>query len=190
MGNDGGSMAYRSELVKLKKKKEVVDKGEAAKMKSTLCTLSKEPLKQPVCVCRLGNLYNWDEVVKRLVEKTLPLPHIKKMKDVKKISFSEAARKEKADQSNPMNDFVSKKAKVVEEKQTTIMCPVTLVEFNGINGFVVNWHCGCLISKRAQKELKTQNSECLACSVPFPVVAKAAAAEEEEEWVSVFKKKL
>ena len=86
MGNDGGSFARRTEMVKMKKKVQKVDKSQTAQMKSGLCTISKEPLKQPVCVCRLGNLYNRDTLVQKIIEKTMPkegFNHIRKLKDFK-----------------------------------------------------------------------------------------------------------
>ena len=92
MGNEGGSFAHRSEMVKMKKKVKKVDKHDAAKMKSQLCTLSKEKLKKPIVMCRLGNLYNKEEVLKRLCEKSMPskgFDHIKKMKDIKEVKFEE-----------------------------------------------------------------------------------------------------
>ena len=44
MGNDGGSFAHRTEMVKMKKRDKKVAKLESAKIKSTLCALTKEPL--------------------------------------------------------------------------------------------------------------------------------------------------
>ena len=72
MGNDGGSFAHRTEMVKMKKREKKVATLESAKMKSTLCTLSKEPLEKPICICRLGNFYNKEQVIKKLVEKSMP----------------------------------------------------------------------------------------------------------------------
>ena len=63
MGNDGGSFGHRAEMVKMKRRKEKVGDFQAAKMKASLCTLSKEPLKMPVCICKLGDLYNKEELI-------------------------------------------------------------------------------------------------------------------------------
>lgn len=85
MGNDGGSIPHRAEMVKTKKKEEYKDNFEIARAKSRLCSMSKEPLRKPIAVCRMGLLYNKEEVVKRLIEKSIPraFRHIKKLKDIK-----------------------------------------------------------------------------------------------------------
>jgi hypothetical protein len=60
-----------------------------AKLKASYCAISKEPLKPPIVVCKLGNLYNKEELLKRLVEKTMPhsFRHIKKLKDIKEAKI-------------------------------------------------------------------------------------------------------
>ena len=58
MGNDGGSIPKRSEVVKQKKKKQNVDKQAKAVARSTLCAISKEPLRVPIVACKRGLLYN------------------------------------------------------------------------------------------------------------------------------------
>ena len=72
MGNDGGSIPHRREVVKQKKREERMDNFELAKSKSSLCALSKEPLTPPVVACRLGNLYNKEHLVQLLIEKKMP----------------------------------------------------------------------------------------------------------------------
>lgn len=76
MGNDGGSFAHRSEMVKMKKHKQKTEKTQQAKIKTNLCQLSKEPLQAPsennksnICICMLGNIYNKEEVLKKLIDK-------------------------------------------------------------------------------------------------------------------------
>ena len=58
MGNDGGSIPKRSEVVKQKKIKANVDKQAKAVARSTLCAISKEPLRAPIVACKRGLLYN------------------------------------------------------------------------------------------------------------------------------------
>ena len=93
MGNDGGSFAHRTEIVKMKKKEQKVDKQNLAQMKSGLCSLTKEPLRKPICICRLGNLYNKEDLIKKLISKSMPklgFNHIKKSKDFKEIALPPA----------------------------------------------------------------------------------------------------
>lgn len=81
MGNDGGSIPKRSEVVKQKKNTVEVDKSAKAVAKSTLCSISKEPLRSPIVVCKRGLLYNKEQLIKRLLEKTMPYEfrHIRKL---------------------------------------------------------------------------------------------------------------
>lgn len=85
MGNDGGSIPHRAEVVKTKQKEGRKDNFEIARAKSRLCSMTKEPLRRPIAVCRMGLLYNKEEIIKRLIEKTIPraFRHIRKLKDVK-----------------------------------------------------------------------------------------------------------
>jgi len=57
MGNDGGSISKRSEVVKTKKKKVRIDKHIFAQARK-LCSLTKEPLRAPLVVCKRGLIYN------------------------------------------------------------------------------------------------------------------------------------
>jgi hypothetical protein len=72
MGNDGGSFSQRTEMVKTKKREERKENFEMAKAKSRLCTLSKDHLKEPIVADRLGLLYNKEEIIKKLIEKSMP----------------------------------------------------------------------------------------------------------------------
>ena len=145
MGNDGGSMPFRREVVKTKKKEEVKEKHAQAKAKASYCAISKEPLRKPVVVCRLGLLYNKEDVIKRLIEKNIPnaFRHIKKLKDVKEAKVE---TKDNNDSNGPIH----------------MICPLTQRDFNGFNRFLIVWGCGCVLSEEAAKELK-MTDKCLVC---------------------------
>ena len=87
MGNDGGSIPKRREVVKQKNREERKEIFEIAKAKARLCALSKDSLKEPIVMCRLGLLYNKEQVIKKMIEKSLPkaFRHIRKLKDIKDI---------------------------------------------------------------------------------------------------------
>jgi hypothetical protein len=70
-----------------------------AKVKSRLCVLSKEPLQSPIVACRLGFLYNKENLIKRLIEKTMPkaFRHIKKLKDIKDAKIEVKETEEEGD---------------------------------------------------------------------------------------------
>ena len=87
MGNDGGSIPGRRDLVREKGKEERAEADLVAKARSRLCTISKEPLRAPVSVCRLGNLYNQERLIERLMEKSVPQSHsyIRRLSDVREV---------------------------------------------------------------------------------------------------------
>lgn len=87
MGNDGGSIPKRSEVVKTKRRDEKASVHLTAKAKSGLCSLTKDALKKPVGFCKLGLLYNREEVLKKMLEKMMPkaFRHIRKVKDIKEV---------------------------------------------------------------------------------------------------------
>lgn len=81
MGNDGGSIPKRSEVVKKRRNSVELDKSAKNLAKSSLCAMSKEPLRQPVVACKRGLLYNKEHLIKRLLEKNVPFEfrHIAKL---------------------------------------------------------------------------------------------------------------
>ena len=150
MGNDGGSIPKRDELVTLKKKKETISHQENSKIKWNVCTLSKEPLKEPVVSDELGRLYNKETVLSHLLQKTFPkeLSYITRMKDLITLRLTK----------NPISS---------EESQ--FICPVTMVETGTNFKFVAIRTCGCVLSQRALKEVPTD--KCLVCSSTFDPVS-------------------
>lgn len=155
MGNDGGSIPKRSEVVKTKKRDEKASVHLVAKAKSGLCSLTKDPLRRPVGVCKLGFLYNREEVIKKLLEKTMPTAfrHIRKLKDVKEVKANCTINKES--DSNHSQQYVQ------------IVCPLTQIDFTGFNGFYAVWDCGCILSEDAIKQLK-MTDKCLSCGFELP----------------------
>ena len=91
MGNDGGSIPKRSEVVKKKRNAVEADKQAKNFAKRSLCAMSKEPLRAPIVACKRGLLYNKEHLIKRLLEKNVPreFRHITKLlKDVCQVSTS------------------------------------------------------------------------------------------------------
>ena len=140
MGNDGGSIPGRQDLVKSKKRRRYSDTEELVKKsKSKYCSLSKEPLKKPIVGDKLGQIYNKAAIVKGLLEKNIPesFEHITSLKDVKDLNV------EISDKGN-------------------VQCPVTMIEFSGINKFFFLWKCGCVMSKNAIDEIGMKD-KCIVC---------------------------
>jgi hypothetical protein len=100
-----------------------------------------------------------------LVEKTVPTPfaHIRRMKDFKKVKveFSEGT-----------------------SDDCPIICPLTKIEMNGLNRFVLLWKCGCIFSEKMLSTLKFQEKRCLVCNTPFKkedIVSLNLGNEEKEK---------
>lgn len=156
-------------MVKQKKKEEKKERHAQAKAKASLCAISKEPLRKPIVVCKLGLLYNKEDVIKRLLEKSIPnaFRHIKKLKDVKE------AKVETKD-SNESQESIH------------IVCPLTQRDFNGFHKFVIVWGCGCVLSEEAAKELK-MTDKCLVCGESIEnksdIVSLHQSVEEQEYYL-------
>ena len=153
MGNDGGSFARRSEVVKQRKRKQKIDKHNLAQARARVCALSKEAFKAPLVVCKRGLVYNKEEVLKRYFEKMIPY----EFRHIKKIS----------------KDTVNvNKLSITDDKETMLQCAVSQIPFNGLSQFTIGFKCGCIISELAEKELsagaeesKEEDSKlCSACS--------------------------
>jgi hypothetical protein len=95
-GNDGGSIPGRSELVK-EKPKELRAESDLvgrfryhfrSRYRAKYCALTKERLKKPVAICRLGYLYNYETLLHILVNKKLP----KEFSHIRRVSLYEYAR--------------------------------------------------------------------------------------------------
>lgn len=50
--------------------------------------------------------------------------------------------------------------------ETKIICPISMIEYSGLNTFYFFWNCGCLISKKAFEELHMKD-KCIMCGKDF-----------------------
>jgi hypothetical protein len=143
MGNDGGSIPGRKDLVKEKGKDKKSDNNALVrKYKSRYCALTKEPLKKPVMGDKLGFIYNKEPLIRALIEKRLPrnFLHITSLKDLKDLNIS-----------------------LTDDEESKIICPISMIDFSGLNCFYILWNCGCVISKKAVEELE-MSCKCLNCN--------------------------
>ncbi|KAJ2965233.1 hypothetical protein NUW54_g14187 [Trametes sanguinea] len=69
MGNDGGSIPDRRDLVRTKAKAEQADKANQLRAMWFFCALSKRPLQEPIVSCALGKLYNKDALLEFLINR-------------------------------------------------------------------------------------------------------------------------
>ncbi|XP_003746426.1 replication termination factor 2 [Galendromus occidentalis] len=160
MGCDGGTIPRRDELVRTKQKGEQKDAKSENAFKWKHCAISQQALKKPIVACDLGRLYNKEAVIQYLLTKTeAPVEiasHIRQLKDVTELKLTD----------NPAyRDVESKGAECVDHAVSPYVCPTSLLEMNGAYKFMFNRRCGCVLSERALKNVKTE--KCLKCGGGF-----------------------
>ncbi|XP_011631230.1 protein RTF2 homolog [Pogonomyrmex barbatus] len=160
MGCDGGTIPRRDELVRVKKKPEQKDKEAELAFKWKHCTIRQLPLQPPIVGCSLGHLYSKESVLEGLLDRTT-LPesaiHIKNLKDVRNLNLTPnpAFDGNKAEKGDGYNNG----------GKSPYICPVIGLEMNGKYKFCFLWSCGCVMSERALKEVKSLT--CHKCQQPF-----------------------
>jgi len=141
MGNDGGSIPDRRDLVRNKPKAEQADKANQTRARWFFCALSKRKLQEPVVSCALGKLYNKDSIIEFLLDKSAYgdgqkiCGHIRSLKDVKTLTLT----------PNPAPISTDQQAESSERPQ--FVCPLTFKEINGVQPFVYISTCGCVFSQ-------------------------------------------
>ena len=151
MGGDGGTVAVGRKYTRgSTKNKEASSSGsgdkESAKVRAlercTHCALSRKPLREPVVYCKLGNLYNKEDLLVALLEKSLgeEFKHIRKMSAVSPCVLT------------PNPAFVSGKSDAT--KVSPFICPITQMELNGQHSFVVLKPSGRVVSAKAVNEVR------------------------------------
>ncbi|UYV70676.1 RTFDC1 [Cordylochernes scorpioides] len=160
MGCDGGTIPRRDELVKTKQKPEQKDKNAEAVARWRHCALTQQELKQPIVTCELGRLYNKESILEFLLSKEKNqevVKHIRNLKDVKALKLT----------TNPnfQNKQADKGDQYVDHQTSPYICPIIGLEMNGNYKFNCIWKCGCVLSERALKEIKSET--CTICNSPF-----------------------
>uniref|UniRef100_A0A8R1DRJ2 Replication termination factor 2 n=2 Tax=Caenorhabditis japonica TaxID=281687 RepID=A0A8R1DRJ2_CAEJA len=181
MGADGGTIPKRCELVREKKKKEKLDKHVKNATKWRNCQLTQLPLKKPVIACRFGKLYNKEDVINAILNKTIgksaSASHIKGPRDFVELKLTVNKDFKRGDvKGDDYNDV----------NQTEFLCPITNVPMNGMHNFLVNWICGCVYSEKAQQEVRSTN--CHVCGGPYDGT-KSVMLNPEEETLELYKAK-
>ena len=145
MGNDGGYIAKRSEMVKQKSEPTKTDYTSINRLRSMLCAISNKKLELPIVACRLGYLYSKEVVLGCLIKKAVPktFNHIRKLRDVKDVKVLEST-----------------------DPEFPFMCPLTRKIHNGVNKFVILWSCGCMMSEEALEHCVEKNN-CPVCQKTF-----------------------
>jgi len=165
MGNDGGSIPTRTDLVKTKAKTEQAEKATQLLIRWFTCALSKRPLEQPIVSCPLGKLYNKDSVIQHLLTPSstplherpfgtdgqLVASHIHSLKDLVTLKLTPKA-------GNGSAKAGAKKEGALQMEESRWMCPVSFRQMNGTARFVYVRECGCVLSEVAFKEMRSMSS--------------------------------
>ncbi|RKP09963.1 Rtf2 RING-finger-domain-containing protein, partial [Thamnocephalis sphaerospora] len=173
MGNDGGSIPKRHELVKEKKKDPKADERQQAIARWFYCALSKNPLRVPVVADLLGTLYNREAILELLLDRSsygdadVICAHVRSLKDVVtlKLAPNPALESSNADNSsetkiaNGRSKGVTVMGADDSTPQAAFVCPITQREMNGRYRFVFSRRCGCVVSEQAVKEVN--DDQCL-----------------------------
>jgi hypothetical protein len=167
MGNDGGSIPKRRELVKEAARAQTVSELKATALESlshawTQDPLSSEPLDmENVASDWRGRLYNYESILKGLVpsgdadeeqanghDMTFASTGIKSLRDIVRLRFK---------RYKPAGS---------KEKETWA-CPVSLKELGPSTRAVYIVPCGHVFAEVAIKEITDQEHNCPECSEPF-----------------------
>ncbi|GAA6011679.1 hypothetical protein JCM10207_004206 [Rhodosporidiobolus poonsookiae] len=203
MGNDGGSIPKRGELVRTKQTRAREDDADRIRQLWGFCALSKEPLRQPVVSCAHGRLYNKEAVIAYLLnppssgtspfgdDGLLVAGHIRNLKDITTLRLTPnpalATPDAEHDASAPAGFNPDKPA-------AAFVCPISLREMNGAVRFVYRKPCGCVMSEAALKEMRrgqdrkgepAQREEQGELSDPHVCPVDGERSEQTEEWVTI-----
>ncbi|KAH6707782.1 Rtf2 RING-finger-domain-containing protein [Leptodontidium sp. MPI-SDFR-AT-0119] len=161
MGNDGGSIPTRRELVKnaaraLNTTELKATQQEAQTHAWTWCPLSNRPLTTPIVSDCAGTLYNKDAIIEQLLPKDLDTPA--------------SVLKEKEDvlqgRVKGLRDVVEVKFTVLKEgKDEKWVCPVTSKELGPTTKSVYLVPCGHAFSEAAIREVK--GDVCVECNESY-----------------------
>ncbi|KAI8071642.1 Rtf2 RING-finger-domain-containing protein [Gongronella butleri] len=164
MGNDGGSIPRRIELVKEKQKQVKQNPNLQREAAWFHCALSKRRLEQPIVADRMGKLYNQEVVIEYILDPTTYgdadkiCPYVTSTKDVKKLNLTVSPQRTQNTTSSVMGSLEN-------ELKSKFICPVSMKEMNGKHRFVYLAQCGCVFAEQTLKEVSQH--ECLTCGKPF-----------------------
>lgn len=157
MGNDGGSIPTRRELVKNAAKTPNTTELKATLLEAathawTICPISNRPLSEPIVSDSAGVLYNKDAVLESLLPGDDATPRedatngrVKGLRDVVEVKFT-----------------VSKGEKGREDKW---VCPITSKELGPTTKSVYLVPCGHTYSEVAIREVRSE--ACVECNEPY-----------------------
>ena len=161
MGNDGGSIPTRRELVKNAARNPNTSELKATQLEAqthawTYCPLSNRPLAAPIVSDCAGALYNKDAILEQLLPKDddVPASIIKEKEDVLQGRVK------------GLRDVVEVKFTLVKEgKDEKKICPITSKELGPSTKAVYLVPCGHAFSEVAIREVA--GDTCVECNEPY-----------------------
>ncbi|WFD30519.1 Replication termination factor 2 [Malassezia sp. CBS 17886] len=141
MGADGGTIATRTDLVRTRAGEASYDRDEMRHSLWTLCRLTRQKLREPVMLDRLGQLYNKEGVIEYLLRRSTKTAsdaenrvagHLRSLKDVRPLVLH----------ANPVQEADSS-----ESLYYPYACPLTQRAMNGKQRFVCLWPNGHVFSE-------------------------------------------
>lgn len=161
MGNDGGSIPTRRELVKNAARNPNSSELKATQLEAqthawTYCPLSNRPLAAPIVSDCAGMLYNKDAILEQLLPKDddVPASIIKEKEDILQGRVK------------GLRDVVEVKFTVVKEgKDEKKICPITSKELGPYTKAVYLVPCGHAFSEMAIREVAGE--ACMECNEPY-----------------------
>ena len=174
MGGDGGVVATQRKFIRGQKnpddeRAEGLNVKRIQKTKARFCAQSTLPLAEPIVSCEMGLLYNKEAMLTALIDKTLnpAHAHIRGLKDLRQLVFTAnpayalavASSATSASSSTSLSTSAASSlaggASDVDggDLPARFVCPVTQVEFNGLQPFVVIWVTGHVMSEKAVREM-------------------------------------
>ncbi|KAK6507985.1 hypothetical protein TWF481_006405 [Arthrobotrys musiformis] len=191
MGNDGGSIPTRRELVKSPTRQKTTSElrsqsSQNATYHWSFCPLSKTPLKSPVVSDSHGRLFNKDAVIEWLItpdkfgdgEDVMKVSGVKGLKDIIHVKFEVGEEKDRADEV--LNGGIMNGNGASGRKEVWV-CPITRKELGPGTHSVYLVPCGHAFAEAAVKEIKEDT--CLVCSEKFDKedgVVKINPTEEKD----------
>jgi len=171
MGNDGGSIPDRRDLVRNKPKAEQADKANQTRARWLFCALSKRLLQEPIVSCALGKLYNKDAILEFLLDRSAYgdgvdiCGHIRSLKDIKTLRLTH----------NPTTKVVDGGS---DSAPAPFVCPLNFKEMNGVQPFVYLSTCGCVFSQAGLKAVSGSSGS----GTPKSDEDKAAGGEASKQF--------
>ncbi|GAA6020592.1 hypothetical protein JCM11491_000807 [Sporobolomyces phaffii] len=187
MGNDGGSIPKRDDLVKTKKKRAREDDKDSVRQRWAFCALSREPLRAPVVSCPLGKLYNKEAVIAYLLDPPSrandDAAHLRSLRDVTTLRLTPNPALDDAHDAEAEPTTVGGAA-AGTVRAAPFVCPISLREMNGAVKFVYRKPCGCAMSEPALREMRRAEDKAAqhdnrACPVD------GERSDVPEEWVTL-----